>query len=540
MKMLKYTVFPLILLAFFFSSLFLVIGIGDVFNSPDESANAFFAESFSETGTLHVYNEQNAALHGILHPRSIVSLDGYLVPVSFHGLMVLAGIIRWLFGDGAMVFVTPVLAVLGILAWRTIVRRLFDDEWLANAAALLLLLHPAFWYYAGRVMMHNVGFISLTLLAFAWFLERPLSRRFTSYAWRYVDLFCSAGFLVFAIVFRISEALWVVPLFVLLFFTKRAEITWKHILVWSVSIILFFLPFLFLNSQTYHAVFVTGYQVEGGVDISVFDPEFVATTPSGEQASSILPFGFAPRAMAIHVWQYIFALYPWMFIPAALGFFLVLQQEKNRRWFFYHLTFLMISTWLVLLYGSWVFNDNPDPNVYSLGNSYVRYWLPMFVLSTVYAAYAIRLIGERLFVQRASWKRAYICFVFIFIALLSGRLVFFGHDGFVPTRAALFQNERKQEQVLSLVPEDGIVIVDRADKFIFPHRNVITPLRSDLTYAAMPQVVREAPLYYFGITLPEQDMNYLNEVKFADNGLEIRLIETIENESLYRIDFTTE
>jgi hypothetical protein len=51
----------------------------------------------------------------------------------------------------------------------------------------------------------------------------------------------------------------------------------------------------------------------------------------------------------------------------------------------------------------------------------------------------------------------------------------------------------------------------------------------------MPTLAANGPLFYYGITFPETDMEYLNGTKLAELGLEITLIETYDIESLYVI-----
>ena len=41
---------------------------------------------------------------------------------------------------------------------------------------------------------------------------------------------------------------------------------------------------------------------------------------------------------------------------------------------------LVVSAWLLVVYGSWWFSDNPDPTAITLGSSYVRYFLPLYIL----------------------------------------------------------------------------------------------------------------------------------------------------------------
>ena len=121
------------------------------------------------------------------------------------------------------------------------------------------------------------------------------------------------------------------------------------------------------------------------------------------------------------------------------------------------------------------------------------------------------------------------------IAILSGVLVFGGDDGLLRTRQVLFESAAKRDAIIAVTEDSAIIVVDRADKFLFPHRRVIQPLRSDATYAVLADAVKLAPLYYYGIPFPDVDMTYLNDVKLAALGLRIDAVTAIGDETLYRI-----
>src|SRR3989338_9765451 len=75
-------------LFFFLSSLILTFGIGDLFVSPDETANFFFSGQFMSEGVLSQFIPLNTVLDDSLFPRSAFSSEGLLLPISFHGLPV--------------------------------------------------------------------------------------------------------------------------------------------------------------------------------------------------------------------------------------------------------------------------------------------------------------------------------------------------------------------------------------------------------------------------------------------------------------------
>src|SRR5688572_24799219 len=135
---------------FFASTLWLVLGMPIIFNSPDESANYLFSNEVIYDQDLALDEEANVELSGIIHPRSMIAIGDKIVPRSFLGLPVVAGIFGILFGPSTILYLTPILAVLTILAWRSSVFMLFNDKRLADVSAFLLMIHPAFWFYSGR------------------------------------------------------------------------------------------------------------------------------------------------------------------------------------------------------------------------------------------------------------------------------------------------------------------------------------------------------------------------------------------------------
>ncbi len=151
------------------------------------------------------------------------------------------------------------------------------------------------------------------------------------------------------------------------------------------------------------------------------------------------------------------------------------------------------------------------------------------------AAHALIALRHRIF-GTSKAGGVVLAVVMMTIMGLHARVVFGGTDGFVATRAAMHTFVEKRAVILDATESDAVLIVDRADKYLFPHRRVIVPLRSDATYAIIPTLLDHAPIYYFGITLPAIDLEHLNEDRFKKDDLEIVHVLTIQEESLYRID----
>lgn len=521
---------------FFVSCLILIFDMPRLFVSPDALANYLFSSELAENSRLHLFEPMNLELDDSLYPRSTFSIQGRVLPVSFLGLPFLYGLIAKLVGIGGMLLITPILAGLAIFAWRGIVARLYNDR-VALLSAILLAVHPAWWYYTARGMMHNVLFVSLLIFALWFLVVRPIkSKRFSP------NLLVSGLLFGLALFVRTSEIVWLLPVAILVigFFWKK--LSWKPVVIFFVSILIALIPMFAINNSLYGSPTSFGYlsQIDSGAQTYDQPPSEQIETIVSEPVQSVLPFGFDFRAMVKHMIDYGFNMFWWISFLTVIGlllaFYKIREPKTGRdrpRWAF-HASFFLIGIALSILYGSWTFTDNPDPNSLTIANSYIRYWLPIFVMTTVYAGIALTWLREKMMYERTA-KFTSLALLLI-IVLLGFRTTFFTvDDGLYFIRTNLIRSAEIKETVLELTEEDSVIIVDRADKIFYPERLVRYPLRDDLTYELMPRIVIRAPLYYYGITFPESDIEYLNTKKLAEMDLQIELIQTFDQETLYRI-----
>lgn len=542
MKLPRLSVIALLvsLLFVFLGTLSLVTG-QRLFLSPDENANQFFAETFARTGMLSSYEPLGAALDDALHPRSVVSVAGELVPVSFLGLPAMFGMFARVFGVGVLPLLTPFLFVLSVIAFRRLMYALFDVP-VAYVASFLYVFHPALWYYAGRGLMHNVPFAAfLVMAAYVW-VCRPFATHTDSARWAVrTDAVVSGALLGLAICFRASEVLWLVPALAAAVLAARIRIPLIRVSLVLVGVGIGIAPLLFLNAHTYGSPFAFGYTVQSTVatDPATVDFSLVEIDTSTTVQPAAFPFGIHPRTALRHLYAYGFGLFWWMTFLAIIGAPLVLRiralAPDQRVWRRAYIAFFVVTAgYLALMYGSWSIQDNPDPSAVTIGNSYIRYWIPAFILSIPLSATGIVWVASRALTPFAR-KAATVVLVGVCV-ILSARLVFLTPgDGFVDARSTLLATATIRDQILSLTEPNAVIVVDRADKFVFPYRRVVTPLRNEHTYELMPRIIRRVPLYYYGITFPEQDLTYLNTEKLPPLGLVIEPVHTIDIETLYRI-----
>jgi len=527
---LDFVALGLLSLIFFVSASILVWQNPTTYNSPDENANATLASVFGQTGKLWMDEPLNIELNNLLHPRSVISISSHLVPVSFLGLPVIYGFFSRMVGIAFVGLLTPLLATLAVFAWRAMMERLFHSRVIAFFSSLAVLFHPSFWYYSGRLFMHNVPFVACLIFAI-YFAMRHGARPITHH--RAGPILCGF-FLGLALWFRTSELLWVIPSALALLIAFRRQLGFERALFVIATALVVLAPLPFLNNALYGGPFETGYTA-GGENVEYGVSHADATKPT-ELTSPIFHFPITLHFSRIpsHVYHYALELFPWLSIAAALGFLLILSEshgEREKK--IYNFLALGVTAWLFLFYGSWSFNDNPDPTLVTIGTSYLRYWLPAFILWSPYVARFLVWCVERM--RTAFTRRAMIGFLSLLLVGLSVHPVFFAADGLARVRENVATFATKKDRILALTPSSSIIIVDRADKFLWPARRVVQPLRSDSTYEAMPSLIANAPLYYFGITLPSWDIDYLNNEKLKAQNLGISLVEEVGDESLYHI-----
>jgi hypothetical protein len=465
------------------------------------------------------------------------------VPGGFLGLPLIYGILGKVVGIVNIPLITPVIALLGVIAWGLLVRRLYGAT-VGGLAALLLAVNPAWWYWSARTMMPNVPFVSFLLLSAYFFVCRPFAASLERHEAEGFHLLRNSDYAIAGILFGLALAVRPVELYWLVLAAAVAAVVirrlpWKGIAIAVVFSFMLLAPFAALNHSLYGSLFTTGY---GDVAASVAGDAHpgMGARLLGPLRPVLFPLGFAPRTAFANFWTYgLRFFWGWAVLVGAAA--LLLLRERRYRGTgplsVSDKAFLAMGTivvvWLVFFYGSYVLSDYSVPGAVTIGISYTRYWLPIFLLSTLPVALALARLAGRYGGKR--WFRPVSAAGLLLLILLSGRTVFSAElEGLSAVQATLTDNYVKHEVIMEMTEPEAIIITDRSDKIIFPDRSVIYPLRSERTYSLLPEAVSYKPTYYFGITLPEQDVKYLREVKLPPLGVTIDPVVTIGDETLYR------
>ena len=312
-----------------------------------------------------------------------------------------------------------------------------------------------------------------------------------------------------ALITRMSEAPWAL-LAAAAFIPLLKKDRWRRVFAALAGLAFPLFLFMYFNGITRGSPFSTGYVVPPPT--SVPGTAVPGTGALGESVfwRQLIPFGFHPRAAALNVWNYGLKFFWWLTLPAALGavVFLSRWRKKTAAQKMYFFAALGAAAWLAAFYGSWFVRDRYDPTQVTIGTSYVRYFLPVYVLSLPFAAAGLLWIGERLHGKR-SWL---LPSMMLLAAVLSLRTaVTDGDESLIAVRRTLAGNAAKKEILLKLIPEDAAVMTDRFDKVLFPERLRILPLRDEASFEAVSVLINYVPVMYYGLDLGEEELAGLRE-----------------------------
>lgn len=493
--------------AFFVTTSILAVGASGKYDSPDETANAFFIQRFADGAPLRV-PDALLSVSPAPHPRGIAVRDGSLIPGSFLGIILLYGTLaRWL-GSGVIPFLTPLAASGGLIVFFLFVRRIFSTR-TAFLSMVLLALHPAYLLWTGRGLHHNVLF-TVFLITGAYFFARSLrspgaAPRLPRWA-RAFDAFLAGIAFGAALGVRSAEALWVAGALTLVFFFARQRVDWQ----WGSWLFLVggfaaLLPVFLKNAELYGQPLSFAY-AQGEIAT-----ESLGTVAQGLVAKFtrlFFPFGLDVGTALRQAWSYAVPL--WLPVTlSAVGFVSFLRAPKTPSQRLYGFLAAIVAVWLILFYGSWTFHDNPDPTAVTLGTSYTRYWLPLYVLWLPFAA----LFLER-FITRPREETGRRAITSALSPLLTGAVAFgvvYGsiavafvdkEEGLLAVRQRTREYRQLAERAIVVTPPNAVIVTDRGDKAFFPERRVYVLFPEQKSWESLGRLLAVAPVY---VHLPPGD-----------------------------------
>ena len=499
------------------------------FNSPDEAANYFFIKNYVANGTLKVFEPLNLTTGGMIHPRSITTVGGgYLVPGSFLGLILIYGWIAKILTLGIVWWLTPFFSLAAVFFFHGIIKNIFDRR-ITLWSAFLLLVHPAFWYYASRGLFPNILFISLLLAGFYFLIGHKKAK-----AWvlNYLDYILAGLFFGLALTVRLSEIIWVGAALLSLFLIYRKNVKWSELIIFIFSSGVAFVPVFFYNRTIYGEPLTTAYNLGGESAAAGGTAWFVSAV------KFIFPFGLEIKNVLKNFSTYFVGMFWWFAIPAAFGAAVFIKRliagKLDKKITAYLFFGGFVSLFLFLYYGSWFFYDNPAKEA-SIGTSYVRYWLPIYILSLPLVAFTVIKLVDFIRPLKQKLFAGVLCLIFI---LFGVKLTFFDkNDGLAYVYKNVQEYAAIEKEVNKMISAEAVIIIDRADKIFFPEHRVVSPLRDDGTYAIIPELAKTLPLYYYGLPLTEKELDYLYDGRINKEEIKIIEVKNFGAETLYQLEY---
>jgi len=535
-------------------------------SSPDETANYNVSKLYAQTNSLMYFEEHNPEVDELMHPRSYRSDYGFVKPVSFLGMPILYGKIGRIFGIEVIPYLTPLFAAFSIIFFFLLIRRIFDQP-IALISTFLLAGFPVYIYYSSRSMFHNVPFMAFLIIGLyfgavmvqnankiksAKKKGEELTMRLATRNWSLLQACLSGLFIGIAATMRTSEILWLGPLLFFLWVLNFTRIGLPKLLLFLSFFAIAFLPVLYWNNILYGGPFHSGYPQlnESVVSITSNSTEIVKTTIQQDfhkvptlaekLRDSFFFFGFKARHALKMFYHYFYSMFDWLFwlsIAGGLLFLPYFKFQKRRHWI-YIFGYLVIFPILLLYYGSWVFYDNPDPNSFTIGNSYTRYWLPLYFGVLPFVALLITKLTQWIFRSKYLYNPIRAGIV-LGLLLWSAWFVAFGsEEGLVPSLQRHLEARQQYQAVIKATENNAVIITTYHDKLFFPERRIIVaPITDKELNKRFEIAAKYFPIYYYNFTFPEKDLYYLNDRLLRENNLGIRKIKKINKDfTLYKIE----
>lgn len=455
-------------------TIFLVSHVSTV-GSPDEAANSYFMTYVARTGHYRIDTGLPVNVMSYLQPRSIITQGQFLVPSSFLGLIQVGAVAMDIFGTGAERWLTPLLALAGLVAVFFIFRR-FWGRWWALLGVALIALHPAFFEFMTLPYLHNGAFVGALMVA-AWALLRLLERP----SW-YMALGFGFAFGV-ALYFRPVEALWSAPVVAILLLARKL---WRELLIVGLVVVAVQLPWLLANRSVYGSFLSSGYTPTGVFSDSVGGEAVIAPakklfTPAGGSWS----------------WHWLSSMW-WYFVllvPSWSALSLVaLSRYFRRKYVSWSKAFKLSAITLLglfpfIYYGTWnLYPTTPAADVGALA-SYVRYWLPLYIIMAPGVLVILRLLRHRWFVIAVAA-----------VMLISQVFVVWAHpvSGIHARVSADTKNAHIRKTVLQLTEPNAVLIAGHDDKYFQDQRLSTFDLPSTVDqWQALQDLVALRPVYLY-------------------------------------------
>lgn len=464
------------------------------FDTQDETINFFFINNYIETGKFSYIEEVNSVAENAVRVQETeIAGNNTVFARTFPGVVVFYAPTIALIKDVAR-YITPVFALVAILAMFLLVRELFSER-AAILAALLTAVFPPFAYWTNFPLMINVTASSLTLLGI-FCCVKAVKASATRY---YVLSAFFAGVVTtmrmdYAALFAIGAGLSLLYLA----FLKQWKGVVAGLLSWGLTFGIAVLPLLLINRSLRGEDLQTGYQ---------YNVPFFYHSPS-------LKYLFHNLFTVANAITYAYILL------AVLGGVLLCRGVMRRKpspsaddvlhrsLVAYYLIFLASGTVLYVAYHLlWTL---PPARPIFLQESFNRYLLPLYLFFLPLCGY---LMGRLTSINMTRIVSPIIIGAIIVFSLI------YTVDNLQMIWKARVSYRDAGNYVLRNTEDNAVIMTGNYDKLFFPERKVVSI--NILVYEERKQIedisagiaynilnVKQLPVYFFNTFAKEQfDMN---------------------------------
>jgi hypothetical protein len=495
-----------------------------IFNWPDATANFNFIQNFIIDSDFTINFSDNALVNNIVHPRSVNVYNTNLVPMSFLGFILLLGVLGKIITLYGIFFITPLVAIISVIFYYFLIKEIWSEE-IAFYSSILLYFLGAYWYYATHVMLHTTLFVGLLVIGTYLLIKKDFS---------YLQFILGSVLVSMALTIRTIEIIWLLPLFIAMIFYFKPQKWFVKSIIFFTCLLITFVPILFLNNNLYGDYFSIGYfnLEDKGNLIEQLPTEFKVKSEYKVVSiakSVLIPFGINIKHLAKSIIKYLILYYGAFLIFVMSGLFIYIKKKRfDQKQLFYIIASICISLWLIFYYGNWVFEDIDVLKYNFLSSSYIRYWLPIYILLLPGIGYFIKEINSK-------FNKKNIFPVIIILMLILNSVYFvliYNHDNLFQVKENLETYYTRFETTKKIIEPNTILITDKTDKIFFPQYQCVVFLLDYSIFKNIKPLLDKYPVSYL-TRMPDKDIEFINNKKINDQELFFTNPQIIDDE--YRI-----
>ena len=511
---------------------------GKTLSSPDETAVLVTAQDIVQGYSARI-PEPLASRAGWLHPRSWVSQGEGIVPVGFIGWPWILSVFMIITGTAITKWLSIGIAASSVPVLYLLLRKRFSRP-ASLLATLTLFSYPAFFLYLNRSLFPNPAILAATLWLTFFLQAKELSntksdqQKIYQNYWRELAI----GILFAAIcAIRPIELFWILPWLGAVAYAERLRPTRNQLIAFALGFGAILLPVWILAWRTYGAPWDVGYFLrDNSAPISV---GVGGSEGAGSSVVRLLAFGFHPRNIwwNLRSFGFGFAL-PWAALLVGVAA-LYLKPWVEVCWKYRRKLktvlrelalpdhgFIAAILGLGLLaayYGNGLYLDHVRIGAVTVGNSYLRYLLPVAAVS----GWAVAWLYDQ--VEKARSQKI----VLALVLALCGFGLYRGAFGDDESVLAVIQSTRLNDQTRvkteQVIPTGSIIFSDRSDKIFFPAYKAVSPM------PLLPEISRLLKITEVPAAFYSRPLNQKQRDEWRAQGLQLEELFAFDRHVLYRI-----